>query len=420
MVEPDSPGQADKAPISTHPAFPAIVALWFACLLGLGSLVLPAALVDRLVALTGIAALVPAAEPPLGSTARTLIALAAAMAGAAAGLLLARQVARSQEPGARVRATDRTEARECRPIAAHAELGEEGFEWLDFISEHGSPIIGQSHRSSPEIVVTRAEMRNGENSAPSGERDPDLDDWWRAGPDLPHADTQADIAEDEPEPLGDLGERADDLRRHGDDSAMFDTPVHWFSIAEGERGEAAPRLPLDASPLEELGLVQLAGRLGAAIERRRTLEASGPAPAPGPAPFLSAEFEAAEPEDAARAIASFFGSQDKLASDAEPAMKNPFSGHEEFVRRPDRETDSDHVEPVVSFPFGALPAAHVRPSAAPRNRETGAVIAPTCPSEEAGIPANSTHPSSAPPNRTRNGQDLRAALAALQRISGAA
>ena len=36
----------EKAPISTHPAFPAIVALWFAALLGLGSLVLPAVLLE--------------------------------------------------------------------------------------------------------------------------------------------------------------------------------------------------------------------------------------------------------------------------------------------------------------------------------------------------------------------------------------
>ena len=37
-----------KPPISTHPAFPAITALWFAALLGFGSLVLPIALLERL------------------------------------------------------------------------------------------------------------------------------------------------------------------------------------------------------------------------------------------------------------------------------------------------------------------------------------------------------------------------------------
>ena len=52
-----------NAPISAHPAFPAIVALWFAALLGLGSLVLPVAVIERLVMLTHISSIIPAAEP---------------------------------------------------------------------------------------------------------------------------------------------------------------------------------------------------------------------------------------------------------------------------------------------------------------------------------------------------------------------
>ncbi len=42
-----------KAPISSHPAFPAIVALWFAALLGLGTLILPVGLLERLAASRG-------------------------------------------------------------------------------------------------------------------------------------------------------------------------------------------------------------------------------------------------------------------------------------------------------------------------------------------------------------------------------
>ena len=115
----------EKAPISTHPAFPAIVALWFAALLGLGSLVLPVALFEAFVAASGIAAFVPPAEPPLGVTARAVIALTGAIAGAALGLLLARQVARSQTP-AGTGSIASGEMRELRPIFAHDELGEEG------------------------------------------------------------------------------------------------------------------------------------------------------------------------------------------------------------------------------------------------------------------------------------------------------
>ena len=66
------------APIGAHPAFPGIVAVWFALLLGLGTLVLPAALIERLVLASGIVSLVPAANPPLGFTELALMAVTAA------------------------------------------------------------------------------------------------------------------------------------------------------------------------------------------------------------------------------------------------------------------------------------------------------------------------------------------------------
>lgn len=83
-------------PISSHRFFPAIVGLWFAALFGLGSLVLPAALFDKAASVSHIGALVPAMAPPLGLTARMLIALTAAVVGAMAGLWLARKVVAAQ------------------------------------------------------------------------------------------------------------------------------------------------------------------------------------------------------------------------------------------------------------------------------------------------------------------------------------
>lgn len=113
-----------KAPFNTHPAFPGIVVLWFAALLGGGTLTLPVALVERLVALTGLAALIPSAAPPLGETARAAIALAGAVAGALVGWAVARKVAAQEPAPPRI---DVDQARPCRPILAHEELGEEGF-----------------------------------------------------------------------------------------------------------------------------------------------------------------------------------------------------------------------------------------------------------------------------------------------------
>src|SRR5690606_30461947 len=112
-------------PISLHPAFPAIIALWFAALLGLGSLVLPAVLLERAVAATGLASLVPAAAAPLGFTARALIAVAAALAGAGIGIAIARRVAKSQAstPESRVA---QLSAESRRPISIKEEVGGQG------------------------------------------------------------------------------------------------------------------------------------------------------------------------------------------------------------------------------------------------------------------------------------------------------
>ena len=57
-------------PISQHPLFPAIVALWFGALFGLGSLAIRPALVEHFVIATGIDTIIPMATPPQTSVAR--------------------------------------------------------------------------------------------------------------------------------------------------------------------------------------------------------------------------------------------------------------------------------------------------------------------------------------------------------------
>src|SRR5690606_15272615 len=123
---------ASKPPISQHPAFPAIVALWFAALLGIGSLVLPVALFESLVIATGLHTVVSVAEPPLGVAARILIALVGAGLGALAGLYIARKVTAAQAAPRFVPVPVRREPKSAepakRPISAHEELGADGFD----------------------------------------------------------------------------------------------------------------------------------------------------------------------------------------------------------------------------------------------------------------------------------------------------
>ncbi|MBO9517679.1 MAG: hypothetical protein J7493_06390 [Porphyrobacter sp.] len=77
--------------IIRHPAFPAVVALWFMVLLGFGGLLIPVALLERLAEISHLSSLVPAAAPPLGFTAKLIVALVLGAIGAGLGLKVARR-----------------------------------------------------------------------------------------------------------------------------------------------------------------------------------------------------------------------------------------------------------------------------------------------------------------------------------------
>ncbi|MCK9541342.1 MAG: hypothetical protein M0R03_04845 [Novosphingobium sp.] len=91
-----------SVPITRHPLFPAIVALWFGALFGLGSLAVRPGLIEDLVVASGIDSAIPAAAPPLGATARILIALTMTGLGGLLGAVVARRIARP-EPRVRQR-----------------------------------------------------------------------------------------------------------------------------------------------------------------------------------------------------------------------------------------------------------------------------------------------------------------------------
>lgn len=89
-------GTRPLPPISSHPAFPGAVALWFAALFGLGTFVMPVGIFENLVTGTGLSGLISAAEPPLGTTAKLLISLIAALFGAGIGMLVAKRIGIAQ------------------------------------------------------------------------------------------------------------------------------------------------------------------------------------------------------------------------------------------------------------------------------------------------------------------------------------
>ena len=100
-------------PVTQHQLFPAVVALWFGALFGLGSLAVRPGLVEELVIKSRIDLIVPAAAPPLGVTARMLIALCLAALGAMIGAVIGRRLARPK-----VEARERKRSNLATPAAA--------------------------------------------------------------------------------------------------------------------------------------------------------------------------------------------------------------------------------------------------------------------------------------------------------------
>lgn len=112
---------AKAKPITSHQLFPAVVALWFGALFGLGSMAVRPSLLEGLVIKSRIDLIVPQAAPPLGMTARMLLALLMAVLGAIIGIVVARRLARTKvEPHARRRGAGPVQAETARPRPRNA------------------------------------------------------------------------------------------------------------------------------------------------------------------------------------------------------------------------------------------------------------------------------------------------------------
>jgi hypothetical protein len=465
--------EAPRLPVSLHPAFPAIVALWFAALLGIGSLMLPAVLLDRVVSATGLASLLPAAAPPLGTTARAIVAILGALAGAALGVAVAWRVAGTHAPKAESRAA-KLAAGSLRPISVHDELGG-AIELGAVTNGEGLPI---SHRRA--LAISEDDCPSDFlYRAPLPGQDPDAPAPFAAAPIVSARLDDDPGPDEEPLELSEFAHEDDENDADGDSDTTeaSDTPSAWPShrhypggpaplpfaapsLARGDpelgaetEAEPEPELQLEAvaadespephadwqtAPLDGLGLVQLVQRLGATIERRRELMARAaaqpPAASPAPPPaFAEPDLEPAAPEDAVQAMAAFFGTvpaeEPEPEAAAEPAAATRL---EPFGSLPlSDEKDSDEAIPDFSLPL--------RPTSAPADNDAADVesaesevgftsrLAMTNPFATApgsrlfDAPGETGTPPAAAPQVPADAEAaLRAALMTLRRMSGAA
>jgi hypothetical protein len=373
---------AGQLPVSAHPAFPVIVALWFAALLGIGSMVLPLSMFENFAVASGLADAFEAAQPPLGATARIGLALVAAALGAVAGILVARKVAAANAQGAAsrraaaLRPSTASPGRAAkRPISAHDELGEGGIDAAD--DEEPAPREAFAGRRRALAVTEESARSEFLAFAPlpgqslNAEEEPlDLLSFEQPAALQPEAAAASDAPEREPE-------RAARAQDFAFGSSILSTPaphaqpVVHFGQAEARSAEQASFMrasepepqpgiapPVAERALGELGLVELVERFAIALQRHReqahVVAAIEPAVPDAPPPFIRAAesgpaIEPAEmPQERPLPVALRpFGFDEPLTGDAD-------EGDEDEEGLPD--FDFAAALSIDRVPFAAEPA----------------------------------------------------------------
>jgi len=293
-----------KQPISSHPLFPIIVALWSGALLGLISVAIRPSVIEHIVLALGIDRVVPMTAPPLGTTMRVVMTLSATLFGAALGGLLARRLAGPRP--APYRSRMRAESDEQSPITGFGVSAPE--EALD-----GTP--------RPEVAAPRRRrLPSFARDAHDTDRDPvteseepqildmaelALEDDFDAEPSFsPLADASLAPGSESPAPsrlfdsyasavrgteAGDVKPSApesmsaiaapgfqllpvedeDEDRPDENASPLIATKAEEFSLSAAER--------IASAPLDELSPVELLERLAQTIARRRATAAAAAA-----------------------------------------------------------------------------------------------------------------------------------------------
>ncbi|KPL69235.1 hypothetical protein SZ64_14670 [Erythrobacter sp. SG61-1L] len=299
-----------KPSISAHRLFPAVVALWFAALFGLGLIVLPSTAVERIVSASGMAAIIPAAAPPLGFTAHLLLALVAACGGALAGYFAAKMLAPRRPRSER---KDRAQKDHIKtvPVQRRRMAPEAGRRPLSAMEDLGPPIIAPTSMPDDVAEVEVEEGPVAEDYWP--EPEPDLAYEVRALP--AELEVRADEFEPEyeyaeyevtalpdaaPEPLPAVAPLpAVEPVPEAPGAPIPEAEPEFEPEPEPARGkllhQATPAravLPSDpAANLERMGTVQLAERLALAMQRHPGRPQGTP-----PAYFEELTRQLAEPE----------------------------------------------------------------------------------------------------------------------------
>ena len=366
-------------PVREHWLFPVVVALWCAAVIGFGSLIIPVSRLEALLSATGLSSIIPAAAAPLGATARALIAIVGALAGATFGALFAVQIARGSRAAKDVpmRKTGIKPAREevvhpaKRPIKALEELGTKTLDDAGADDVEAQEDVTVENRRRRQIGVRAEQGQDGsyEDRYFPGMRD--VSEWSEPA--------EAAVPADE-EPLhlvSDASESADHTPYEAVSEAEDAEDDRWapagFGMADADEDDEEIG---DTPPLSP----------GLFADEAREF---GPPPAPDFGEPTEPEIsEATEELDSESVVEGDPGQAVEPLGFAAPSL--PDNDHDEFGaedgQRPDAEAASDEADAAEE------PLDLIEPSTI----DAADDFAPHAADGEAGEPASAAKPDQAP------------------------
>lgn len=345
-------------PITAHPLFPALVALWFGALFGLGSFAVPASVLERIVAMTGLPALVPAAAPPLGATAHALVAILMTVLGLGLGALIGWKL----KPASPEASPRRRSVVPDAPAQGSARAA-----WRDVEVPVCQPLILSEDIAAEPIAPAPAEGEDYEYTCSA-----------TVGAEADQTDHAEFVAVEEVEAEF---EGEPEVQRFRQPEIVTDAEADEIELVEAEQVEAepieaepvaatpakptfapifvmpepvvpgAPRSPVADAPLASLGLVQLIERLALAIAERRALQEQAQE-------MAQAQAEAFVPAFEPRPVAEAIVPQEALPEfDDEPEAAVDLPPFSQPVRAPFRSPLFDQARSApLAMRLGASPA----------------------------------------------------------------
>ncbi len=349
---------AGQPGVMTHRLFPVLCALWFAALFGLGCLAAGADALAGLVRHLHLPAILPAAAPPLGMTARLMLGLLFAMLGGAFGLVLGmigqaraggaqlrrpRDAAVAEpvaEPAAALPGAPRVRSRDAHPDAPPRRPLVVTEDVLPYPTAVGDP--------APVIVPVAPEPAAPEYHAGDEPDESGLPPFLAAAySSASRGDAPIVISPAEPVIVPAIAAELEP-EAPGHEAAEPAEPAAPAPVAHvpplASIAAAAPHVPLHEAPLDSLGLVQLIERLALAIATRQARRAA--------APSVAAPAEAVDPRQPLHRFDPLTMDPDGPLLRAKPPKSHAFATHD---TAPSAEAQHDAApSPILHDPLSAI------------------------------------------------------------------